>query len=182
MCIAQWAMHGQLLLPADEETLDKLARVSHSSIASHNWDEYISLSLSLPPGFPLFTSVLIGRKRLRGKGYNYLQESSSNLWVSHLNSCKNSLCKSNFFSDTLVKGEMDFFLIYLNETLTVFYLKILFSHLKWNKIKNRFEQSSYLKYKIVSLIMFKLVLKVKSKCVLKPDVNNWHVPPGGIPF
>lgn len=102
MCIAQWAMHGQLLLPADEETLDKLARVSHSSIASHNWDEYIS------PPTPTPTSVPIGRKKLRGKGCNYLQESSSSLWVYHLNSCKNSLCKSHVLSDTLVKGEMDF--------------------------------------------------------------------------
>lgn len=57
-----------------------------------------------PLGFPLFTSVLIGRKGLGRKGCNYLQESSSNLWVSHLN--KNNFFKSHILSDTFVQGEI----------------------------------------------------------------------------
>ncbi len=55
--------------------------------------------------FPHFRSVLIGRKMLGGKVCYYLQESSSNLWVSHLNSCKKS-CVSHILyqTHTLVQG------------------------------------------------------------------------------
>lgn len=86
MRIAQWAMHGQLLLPADEETLDKLAKVSHSSFAPRPAIEMNSFFFF----FPLFRSALICREKLGGKGCNYSRDSSSGLWVSHLITCKNS--------------------------------------------------------------------------------------------
>ncbi len=63
-------------------------------------------------GFPLFRSVLIGRKRLGGKGCNYLQESSNNLWVSHLNSCKKA-CVSHILYQTLLFKVINIQCIYI---------------------------------------------------------------------
>lgn len=59
--------------------------------------------LFFPGFFPIFRSLLIGRKRPGGKGCNYLQGSSSSLWVPYLNSCKNSLCKSHRYSCARLK-------------------------------------------------------------------------------
>ncbi len=85
-------------------------------------------------GFPLFRSVLIGRKRLGGKGCNYLQESSNNLWVSHLNSCKKA-CVSHILYQTLLCKVINIQCIYI---YIYIYIYIHSPPKYWNSEANSF--------------------------------------------